>query len=98
MYDSYYYPESENPTYDNDYGGVHINSSLVGYVGYQLCAVGMSKEQDFGLWMGVLRMLTPKSGYQEVHQALKFAASIRGLKTAGRIRLMKSVEVRDIKP
>ena len=79
MYDSYYYPESENPTYDNDYGGVHINSSLVGYVGYQLCAAGMSKEQDFGLWMGVLRMLTPKSGYQEVHQALKFAASIRGM-------------------
>lgn len=79
MYDSYYYPETDAPNLYNDYGGVHINSSLIGYVGYQLCNAGMTKEQAFGLWMGALRMMTPKSGYQEVHQALKFAADIRGM-------------------
>ena len=77
MYDRYYYPETAHPDLNNDYGGVHINSSLIGYVGYQLCDAGMTRERAFGLWMGALRMMTPKSGYQEVHQALKFAADIR---------------------
>ena len=37
LYDRYYYPETDSPSIDNDYGGVHINCSLIGYVGYQLC-------------------------------------------------------------
>lgn len=79
MYDSYYYPESEEPDMENDYGGVHINSSLIGYVGYRICEEGVPMDQAFGLWMGVLRMMTPKSGYDDVHEALKFAADIRGM-------------------
>ena len=79
LYDRFYCPETANPVMENDYGGVHTNSSLVGYVGYQLCAEGMTGEEAFGLWMGMLRMMTPKSGYQEVHEALKFAAGIRGM-------------------
>ncbi|MFR7901121.1 MAG: hypothetical protein ACLU6Y_15840 [Ruminococcus sp.] len=42
-YDRYYYPETDSPVMDNDYGGVHINSSLIGYAGYQLCAEGLPK-------------------------------------------------------
>ncbi len=79
LYDRYYYPETDSPSIDNDYGGVHINCSLIGYVGYQLCAQGMSKDQAFGLWMGMLRLMTPKSGYQEVREALKFSAQIHGM-------------------
>ena len=79
LYDRYYYPETDSPNIDNDYGGVHINCSLIGYVGYQLCAQGMSKDQAFGLWMGMLRLMTPKSGYQEVREALKFSAQIHGM-------------------
>ena len=78
-YDRYYYPETDSPVMDNDYGGVHINSSLIGYAGYQLCAEGLPKEQAFGLWMGMLRLMTPMSGYQEVREALKFSAQIRGM-------------------
>ncbi|MFR5150965.1 MAG: hypothetical protein ACLTER_16715 [Ruminococcus sp.] len=33
---------------------------LIGYVGYQLCAQGMSKDQAFGLWMGMLRLYDSK--------------------------------------
>ena len=79
IYDLYYYPESEEPDMENDYGGVHINSSLIGYVGYRICEEGVPMDQAFGLWMGVLRMMTPKSGYDDVHEALKFAADIRGM-------------------
>lgn len=79
LYDRYYYQETDSPSIDNDYGGVHINCSLIGYVGYQLCAQGMSKDQAFGLWMGMLRLMTPKSGYQEVREALKFSAQIHGM-------------------
>lgn len=78
-YDRYYYPETDSPVMDNDYGGVHINSSLIGYAGYQLCAEGLPKKQAFGLWMGMLRLMTPMSGYQEVREALKFSAQIRGM-------------------
>ena len=79
LYDRFYYPETGSPVLENDYGGVHTNSSLVGYVGYRLCAEGMTEETAFELWMGMLRLMTPKSGYQEVHEALKFAAGIQGM-------------------
>ncbi|MDO5423606.1 MAG: M4 family metallopeptidase [Eubacteriales bacterium] len=75
----FYYPDSEDPLMENDYGGVHVNSSLISHVGYRLCMEGMELEQAFELWQGALKMLTPLSGYQEVHEALKFAAKIQGL-------------------
>lgn len=97
LYDRYYYPETDSPSIDNDYGGVHINCSLIGYVGYQLCAQGMSKDQAFGLWMGMLRLMTPKSGYQEVREALKFSAQIMEWEKAGKIKLTRYAGKRDIK-
>ena len=87
MYDKYYYPETEEPGMDNDYGGVHINSSLIGYVAYRFCEEGMPADQAFGLWMGVLRLMTPKSGYREIHEALKFAADIRKMDDGWQTRI-----------
>ncbi|MDO4344529.1 MAG: M4 family metallopeptidase [Eubacteriales bacterium] len=75
----YYYPDSEAPVIENDYGGVHINSSLISHTAYRLCEEGMEPEEVFLLWQGVQKMLTPRSGYQEVHMALKFAAKIQKL-------------------
>ena len=37
----------------------------------------MPLEEAFYLWRETVRMLTPKSGYQEVHEALIFTAKIR---------------------
>lgn len=73
----YYYMPVQEPTLENDYGGVHTNSSLISYVGYRICEEGMGLEDAFSLWQGVLKLLTPQSGYREVHEALKFSAKIQ---------------------
>ena len=75
----FYEEEAEEPTVYNDLGGVHTNSSLVAHVAWQLCMQGMSLNDAFCLWMDAIDLLTPYSGYREVHQALLFAAEMRGM-------------------
>lgn len=78
--DGYYYlEETEQPSMDNDYGGVHRNSSLISHTAWKLCSEGMPLEEAFYLWREAVSMLTPKSGYQEVHEALIFTAKIRNM-------------------
>lgn len=72
----FYQEMSDNPTLDDDFGGVHVNSSLVAHLAWQLCAQGMELQDAFCLWKEVINLLTPYSGFREVHHALVFAAEI----------------------
>lgn len=75
----YYYPNMQNPTLENDYGGVHINSSLINSLAWGLYALGMDPLDEFFLWMHTINLLTPYSGFKEVHSALLFAADMMEL-------------------
>lgn len=75
----YYIPPTEEPSIYNDMGGVHTNNSLVSRLAWSLYALGMNPLEEYYLWMDALNLLTPYSGYREVHAALVFAADMRGL-------------------
>ena len=75
----YYQEPTDQPSLDNDLGGVHVNNSLISHAAWKLCDQGMGVEDAFYLWREASTLLTPKSGYQEMHQALLFAAKIVGL-------------------
>ena len=73
-----FYQDTSGPaTMFNDFGGVHTNSSLVNHVAWQLYAEGMSMPEIFLLFRGAMNLLTPYSGFREIHQALLFAAEMQ---------------------
>ena len=76
--DPYYMPPTDNPDDSNDLGGVHINSSLLNSVAYQLWAAGMPLEQEASLWLTSMELITPRSGYEEVYGALLMSVDING--------------------
>ena len=47
--------------------------------------------------MGMLRLMTPKSGYQEVREALKFSAQIHGMGEGWQNKIDEVCSKRDIK-
>ena len=73
----FYQEPVEEPSMENDFGGVHTNSSLIGHLAWKMVSMGMSLEEAFGLWKEAANLLTPVSGFKEVHHALIFAAEIR---------------------
>ncbi|MBO6059490.1 MAG: M4 family metallopeptidase, partial [Bacteroidaceae bacterium] len=78
--DVYYVASVLNPNFDiNDYGGVHINNSLVGNIACRLDGTGMSYEQQISMWLTSIELLTPQSDYQDLHGALLFALKINGM-------------------
>ena len=72
----YYIPSTEVATIDNDAGGVHTNSSLVNQLAWSLYALGMDPQEEYYLWMEAVNLMTPYSGFKEVHAALLFAADM----------------------
>lgn len=75
----YYQNPSQAPAIENDFGGVHTNNSLISHVAWRLCDEGMGLEDAFHLWRETISLLTPESGYEELHQALIFASRIRSM-------------------
>lgn len=75
----YYIPPTQKVSSNNDMGGVHTNSSLVNYLAWGLYTMGMDLQEEYYLWMEAVNLLTPYSGFKEVHAALLFAADMRGL-------------------
>lgn len=62
----------------NDYGGVHENSSLLGNIAWVLNERGLNYEKQYSLWMTAMNMMTPKSDYDDILQAMIFARKIYG--------------------
>ena len=78
--DAYYVTTVENPDFEyNDYGGVHVNNSLVGHIAYLLDEAGMSLEQQYAVWFKSIELLTPLSDYEDLHGILLFSLKINGL-------------------
>ena len=78
--DVYYTPAVLNPDFDvNDYGGVHVNNSLIGHIAYRMDQAGMNYEQQISLWLTSIELITPLSDYQDLHGALLFSLKINGL-------------------
>lgn len=76
---SFYQEPARTPELENDMGGVHTNSGIVAHAAWEMCAAGLDQEEAFKLWMEAISLLTPRSGFREIHQALTFAAEMRGL-------------------
>ncbi len=77
--DAYYcLPVSNQSTVMNDYGGVHENSSLLGSIAWTMNEHGLTFERQYSLWMTAMNMMTPKSDYDDILQALIFARKIYG--------------------
>ena len=71
-----YIPDPNN----NDNGGVHINSSLVNRIAYQLCEEGgMSKEDALRLWIYADMALTGYTDFALFADTLKWALTSTGL-------------------
>ena len=76
--DAYYCLPTEHSNIANDYGGVHENSSLLGNIAWVLNRRGLNYEEQYSLWVTAMNMMTPKSDYDDILQALIFARKIYG--------------------
>ncbi|GEM_PF-6841343 len=77
--DAYYcLPTGHSNASGNDYGGVHENSSLLGSIAWVLNERGLNFEQQYSLWMTAMNMMTPKSDYDDILQAMIFARKTYG--------------------
>lgn len=76
--DAYYCLPTEHSNTANDYGGVHKNSSLLGNIAWVMNEHGLNYEEQYSLWMTGMNMMTPKSDYDDILQALIFARKCYG--------------------
>ena len=77
--DAYYVlPTDHSNNLGNDYGGVHENSSLLGSIAWVMNEHGLNFERQYSLWMTAMNMMTPKSDYDDILQALIFARKSYG--------------------
>lgn len=81
--DFFYIPPTDQPdSYENDNGGVHQNSSLLSLVCVALYDAGMPLNELSELWVTTAQLMTPRSGYEEVHAALLMSLETNELDTA----------------
>ncbi len=79
IYDPYYVnPEDMN----NDSGGVHSNAALLNQMAYKLDTAGMTMEEQRSLWLKAIEMMTPRSDFPEVLEALIMSNQINGFDDA----------------
>ena len=76
--DQFYMEETDFPSEQNDQGGVHINSGILGNIAYQIAGMGLSYEEQYWLWMKSNELLTPLSDYDDICAALMFVSRING--------------------
>ncbi|MCR4839420.1 MAG: M4 family metallopeptidase [Eubacterium sp.] len=77
--DRYYMPAVVIATENNDYGGVHTNSSLLNYISYKLHEAGMSTDEQMYLWLNVAMAITPRTDYPEIAKILPWSLQQTGL-------------------
>jgi hypothetical protein len=78
VWDMYYAPHPETITEDNDYGGVHTNSSLLNLIAYRLNESGMDYSDQLYYWMNVALALTPRTDYVDIAQLLRWCIRMTG--------------------
>ena len=76
--DRFFLEETDFPSDQNDQGGVHINSGILGNIAYQIAEMGLSYKEQYWLWMKSNELLTPLSDYDDICAALMFVSRING--------------------
>ena len=66
LWDRYYYPAPAIPERRNDYGGVHINSSLLNLIAWRLHEAGMTPADEFDYFMNVILTMTGTIAYPDL--------------------------------
>ena len=66
VWDMYYFPSVVNPERENDYGGVHTNSSLLNLIAWRLHEAGMKPEDEFDYFMNVILTMTATITYPDL--------------------------------
>lgn len=79
--DSFFLAETNFPSEQNDQGGVHINSGILGNIAFQIAEMGLSYEEQYWLWMKSNELLTPLSDYDDICAALMFVSRINDYPT-----------------
>ncbi len=74
----YCMPTDRSDCIGNDFGGVHENSSLLGSIAWVMNEHGLTYENQYSLWMTAMNLMTPKSDYDDILQALIFARKTYG--------------------
>ena len=77
-WDIYYAPHVTTPTKLNDLGGVHVNSSLLNKLSYQLDQAGMSPKEQFDLWLALALTMTPHTDYPQMAEMLPWCLADAG--------------------
>ncbi|HAU99639.1 MAG TPA: hypothetical protein DCW47_00395 [Lachnospiraceae bacterium] len=80
VWDMYYAPHPETITENNDYGGVHTNSSLLNLIAYRLNESGMDYADQLYYWMNVALALTPRTDYVDIAHLLRWCMKEMGYK------------------
>ena len=79
-WDLYYVPMVQTPGILNDYGGVHINSSLLNNVAYRLIENGgMSLEEARAFWFAVDCTMVPGSDFSQLRDLLPWVLKAQGM-------------------
>ena len=78
IWDLYYAPRAETFWDGNDYGGVHIDSSLLNQIGYRLDKSGASNEDQLYFWMNMLLIMNPDTDFKEMTEMMPWCAQKLG--------------------
>lgn len=78
VWDEYYVPHVVTPGDFTDRGGVHINSSILSYIAYQLAQAGMPLEDQIYYWFNVDLSLTPTTDYPLLAEILPWCLDLTG--------------------
>ena len=77
-WDIYYSPSVDVGNDDNDYGGVHVNSSMLNRVSYRLDQAGMAPEDQVYFWMNVALAMTPYTDYPQMAELMPWCMAQAG--------------------
>jgi len=78
VWDMYYVPNVTEGTELNDNGGVHINSSLLNLISYDLDQAGMEPEDQVYFWMNVMLAITPRTDFNLISELLPWCMEVSG--------------------
>lgn len=77
-WDTYFVPSVAVGTITNDFGGVHVNSSLLNIVSYKLDQAGMAPDDQFYFWLNVAMATTAWTDYAQLAQLLPWCMEQSG--------------------
>ncbi len=80
VWDSFYAPHTDSASEATDFGGVHVNSSLLNLLASRLVEdASMTPEQAIRYWLTVACLLTPGTDYPQIIDLLRWSLTDCGI-------------------